>query len=313
MTLTSWDPGSPSLLPAIVCYADILGFRESSERALTSGEGDEFLQRIKHSLDVAYYWARKRATYGGIDEPPIFHLKLFTDNIVVAYPLRDIPRDFGEPELGAMLDILSDVQASLAADGFFLRGGVTVGEHYQDEDIVYGGAFLRAYDLDRSGTPPRLVIDPSVERLVSKHMSFYYGMTPPHHFRLLEDSDGKLFVNYLSAAVQFFPEYINHSLLEAHSKEISSNLRKYKTDPGVWKKYAWLATYHNYVCSTFANQAQDWGGAEAGPEEMTIRASAWRMRDHLIEYESRPEDLPPRPFDEDQLHKRVEDAEQNRS
>ena len=31
---TLWDPRSPSLRPAIVCYADILGFRAETQRAL---------------------------------------------------------------------------------------------------------------------------------------------------------------------------------------------------------------------------------------------------------------------------------------
>ena len=312
----SWDREPPSLLPAIVCYADILGFREMVEQAFESGEGDEFLRRIKHSLDRAYYWVHQRATRGGKADPPMFQLKLFTDNIVVAYPLRNLSQDFGEPELVTMLDILADVQASLAADGFFLRGGITVGEHYQDEDLVYGDAFLKAYDLDRSGTPPKLVIDHSVEYLISKHLSFYSGMVPPHHSYMLEDpnadsldsSHGKLFVNYLWAAVQFFPDFINHSLLEAHSKAVSSNLEKYASNPHIWTKYAWLATYHNYFCSTIANQAQGWDRTEADPEEMMVRANTWRTRDHLIDFNARPRDLSPHPFDEEQLRQRVANA-----
>ena len=35
-----WDPKSPSLLPTIVCYADILGFRGMTEPAHELGEDD---------------------------------------------------------------------------------------------------------------------------------------------------------------------------------------------------------------------------------------------------------------------------------
>ena len=52
----------------------------------------------------------------------IFDMKVFTDNIVVAYPLRDPYHDDGEIELGTFLMLFARVQASLAADGFFLRG-----------------------------------------------------------------------------------------------------------------------------------------------------------------------------------------------
>ena len=106
MMTTSWDPKSPLLLPTIVCYADILGFREMTERAFELGKERKFLSRIKHSLAVAYGQVRHFATLGGAD-PPIFDMKVFTDNIVVAAPLRDPSRDLGEPELGTLLKLFA--------------------------------------------------------------------------------------------------------------------------------------------------------------------------------------------------------------
>ena len=52
--IMSWNPKSPRLRPAIVCYADILGFRDMTERALEFDKGEAFLQRIKRSLSKAY-------------------------------------------------------------------------------------------------------------------------------------------------------------------------------------------------------------------------------------------------------------------
>ena len=150
---TRWDPESPSLLLAMVCYADILGFRDMTDRALESGEGTEFLRSIKHSLSAAYDKLRKAQTLDGMI-PSMFDMKVFTDNIVVAYPLRNQVLVFGEYELGSLLMLFAQMQASLAADGFFLRGAIAAGEHYQDQDIAYGEALLEAVDLDKSGSPP---------------------------------------------------------------------------------------------------------------------------------------------------------------
>ena len=146
---TGWDPESPSLLPALVCYADILGFRSMTDSALKSGEGTEFLGRIKSSLAAAYEKVRLTRTLDGM-VAAIFDMKVFTDNIVVAHPVRD-PNSGGEPELATLLMLFAQVQAGLAADGFFLRGAITAGKHYQDDDIVYGDALLEAVDLDKSG------------------------------------------------------------------------------------------------------------------------------------------------------------------
>lgn len=305
---SNWDPESPLLLPVIVCYADILGFGKLSACALESGLGNEFLRQIKHSIAMAYEKVSDFIENVGVD-PPILEMKAFTDNIVVAHPIRDLPQDYGEPELGTLLTLFADVQASLAASGFFLRGAITAGGHYQDEGIVYGDALLEAVKLDEPGAPPRLVIGLSVERLILKHFTFYHGWTPPHYFHLLQDPyDDKLFVNYLAPAYEFFPDYINHSLLEAHGRAVSNNLLKYKSDPNILRKYTWLATYHNYVCDTFANLAQSWGGLEANPMDMAARANAWRMRDYLIDFEAPPEIQPPQPLDEEGLRKRVEAA-----
>ena len=115
---TGWDPESPSLLPAIVCYADILGFRALIERAYESGKEEEFLRQVKHSLAAAHEALRQAAKLGR-DFPAVFDIKFFTDNIVVAYPLRDQRSNFGEPELGTLLMLFAQVQASLAWDGFF--------------------------------------------------------------------------------------------------------------------------------------------------------------------------------------------------
>ena len=170
---TTWNPESPSLAPSIVCYADILGFRNMTEQAIESGTEGEFLLRIKHSLAKAYDKVREWAKLRG-DVHPIFDMKVFTDNIVVAHPLQNPSLDLGEPELGTLLMLFAQAQASLAADGFFLRGAIAEGRHYQDYDIAYGKALLEAVDPDKSGGPPRLVIASSVEHLIVRHLLAWY-------------------------------------------------------------------------------------------------------------------------------------------
>ena len=115
-----WNPDAPALRPAIVCYADLLGFRAETQRAIGNGCGNEFLQKIKVALEKAYGIVRAAKT-GVIEGRSILDMKVFTDNIVVAYPLRDPYHDDGEIELGTFLMLFARVQASLAAGGFFLR------------------------------------------------------------------------------------------------------------------------------------------------------------------------------------------------
>ena len=301
---TGWDPKAPSLQLAMVCYADILGFRSMTERAIASGGGTEFLGRIKQSLAAAYEEVRQTQTLDGM-VPSIFDMKVFTDNIVVAYPLRNLSIDGGEPELGTLLMLFAEVQAGLAEDGFFLRGAITAGEHYQDDDIAYGEALLEAVDLDKSGGPPRLVIGSSVEPLISEHLAWYADGSAPHLDALLEDPrDERLFVNYLDVAFDFFTDAgINHELLAAHRENVLKGLQEHEFNPQVRPKYEWLATYHNYVCRTFASRYPVQGHEDSDPEMGAASEQAQRALEYLIPQEE--VDQFPRPLDAQRLQQRL--------
>ena len=257
--LPRWDPDSPRMLPAIICYADILGYRGMAEEAFNSSDPTQFLLALKRSLKTAYGIVHRAQTHEwGGDSLSFFEMKIFTDNIVVAYPLYDPGHDLGEPELGDLLMTFSNFQASLASDGFFTRGGLTFSDHYQDDSIVYGEAFLEAYDLDQKGGMPRLVIGSSLEELLAEQLNAYGDGPAPHHEHLLEDpKDNVLFINYLEVAFDYLAEgYIDFDLLEAHKKNVEKGLRDHAACPSVREKYEWLATYHNYICREFGEEPQ---------------------------------------------------------
>ena len=304
---TRWNPKSPSLLPAIVCHADILGFRAMTEGALKSGKEEEFLIRIKRALSEAYGKVRKAQNLG-YELPPRFDMKVYTDNVVVAHPLRAPFIDHGEPELGTLLMLFAEVQASLAADGFLLRGGIAAGMHYQDDDIAFGEALMEAVDLDRTGSSPRLVIGDSVKPLISKQLESYGdSWWVPHYQQILEDPrDERLFVNYLGVAFEHFPDGpIDWKLLEKHREKILAGILRYESDTRVWPKYRWAAVYHNYVCNTFAAQFPDHGDGEMDPEQMAASSEAQHAVDYLIPDNTLTEDLVPRQLDARRLRQRL--------
>ena len=294
----NWDPKSPSLRSTLVCHADILGFRARTESAIKSGKANEFLLEVKNALDVAYQEMHDAAGFYGANTPN-FEMKVFTDNIFVASPIHHLAEDYGEPELGYMLMLFASVQAGLAAKGFFLRGAITAGQHYQDENIVYGEALLEATALDETGKPPRLVIGDSVKPLIKKHLSWYPDSSwAPHHHHLLEDTgDGRLFVNYLTAAFEDFPdEKINYQLLEKHAAKVKEGLQEHGSSTPAGKKYEWVATYHNYVCETLAERYQLPSGWVHSPDGADMWTEAERVLDYLVPLNADAAEQPPRPF-----------------
>ena len=303
----SWDPTMPSLLPAMVCYADILGFRAMTERALSSGKQAEFLREVKRSLAAAYEKMRDMAKLGDEDRPPIFDMKVFTDNIFVACPAVDPRRDLGEGELHTLLMHFAEMQARLAAEGFLLRGAIAAGQHYQDQDIAFGEALLEAVDLDKSGGPPRLIIAPSVEPLILRHLSWYGPGQAPHYDELLEDPrDEKLFVNYLGVAFEHFPDGpIDFDLLKAHREVVTKGLQEHDPGTSVYEKYAWAAAYHNYACRAFAESHQYPGAEEVDIYCGAVELDAQRVLEYLVPFEETP-DQSPRLLDARRLEERLD-------
>jgi len=247
--------GPSKLINSFVLYADILGYSELSKQAIKDGRGEEFLNRLRNALTTAYTMVRTRSA--GHRGPDSFAVKVFTDNIVIGYPLRDVKWDLGEPEFGHILSMFEEYQARLAMDGFFIRGGITYGSHYMDDDIVFGDALLEAVSLDKGGGAPRLSLAPSALELVRGQLSFYGGQVPatPHYHDLLQDADDVIFLNYLSEAFIDWPEGgILFEIFEQHKKTVIEGLTKYKAFPGIRAKYEWAARYQNFVCEEFAKR-----------------------------------------------------------
>jgi len=237
----------PQLQLSWVCYADILGYKQLTEDAINNGECQNFLNTLNEALSHSYNRIQRLLVNG---EKAIWAVKTFTDNIVIGYPARNADINDGVPEFVSVLNIFMEFQAGLAMKGFFLRGGVAFGEHYMDEDIVFGEAFLEAVKQDRRGGPPCISLAPSAIERFKKIADYYkYPHSTPHYESLLKDADGSIYLNYLSEAIRDFPDFeIYFDLIKKHNKQIVRGLINYKAKPDIRAKYEWLARYHNFFC-----------------------------------------------------------------
>ena len=75
--------GPPKMLPSILCYADILGYKKLSEESLHSEKGDQFLNKLHGALSQAYERIREHAK--GFGDEEFSCIKVFSDNIVIGY------------------------------------------------------------------------------------------------------------------------------------------------------------------------------------------------------------------------------------
>ena len=274
------------MVPSFVCYADILGYTQLSTEAINANQGEEFLSRLRSALSEAYSRVRRQAKNWG-DDLDFFGLKIFTDNIVVGYPVPNLS-GLGESELGDIFSIFAEFQVGLAMKGFLARGGIAFGNHYMDDEIVFGDALLEAIAQDKGGGPPRITLAPSAVELLKRHIGFY-GEThwAPQYRDALSDSDGTIFLNYLDEAFLAYPDGgIFFEVIEGHKDTIVEGLKKYKGNPGVRSKFEWAARYHNFVCTEFAETHSVPYSPDADEALAAAAKEAQELNNHLVDIES---------------------------
>ena len=122
MTTAIWNSDSPVLRETFVCYADIFGFRNRMERAFEADAGTSFLKLIKRSLTAAYKEVRQVKDLLVVSGETC-DMKVFTDNIVVAYTAQHLEITFGEREFLTFLNLFARLQAVLTSDGILAPRG----------------------------------------------------------------------------------------------------------------------------------------------------------------------------------------------
>ena len=279
---------STNMVPSFVCYADILGYSQLSIDAIKSSQGEQFLSKLRNALSKAYERVKESAKdWSGGD---CFSIKIFTDNIVVGYTTPSYIENggYGESELGCIFSTFAEFQVGLAMEGFLIRGGIAFGNHYMDDEIVFGDALIEAVSQDKGGGPPRISLAPSAVQLLQRHLGFYGEASfSPQYEATLTDSDGTTFLNYLDEAFLAYPDGgIFFEVIEGHKNTIIDGLQKYKGNPGIRSKYEWAARYHNFICQEFVNRHPIPYGPDADEFLAAAAEEAQLLTKHLINFEA---------------------------
>ncbi|GIX59797.1 hypothetical protein BPADB04_48270 [Bacillus paranthracis] len=247
--LPKYNSDNPSLLESIVCFTDILGFSNLIINTPNRQSGNHLLKNLHEILTNQYALMREMNPYG--------HFKTFTDNVILAYPrFQD-----GEGQSGSLFMSFIDYQLEMTLNGYFLRGGIALGDYYGDDDFAYGPALIEAHDLECSkASYPRIILSDNMVKMVCEHLDYYAPLTfAPQFSHLLKDADGSCFVNYLYGLHEMFicgdrsdedfNSYVDQ--LKKHKDIVEEKLQQFSNNPKLYAKYEWVAQYHNYYCEQY--------------------------------------------------------------
>ena len=232
--------GQPRARLSVVAYFDLLGFTQQIRDADEQGRSDELLQRLAALI---------KDWYGqDVSMHAPWEVSAFSDNVVMAYPLYS--DDELEGEMAWLQGHLSLLQIAFAFEGFFLRGGLAVGDVYVDSTIVYGKAFLDAVEAEKKANWPRIVFAPSAIEYVHKHLGYYGSVeSAPANRHIFIDEDGEWVLDYLEDVWQDLTEPPIFDWLKKHHDVVAQKLKEFASNAKILAKYQWVARYHNHTCA----------------------------------------------------------------
>lgn len=224
----------------VVTFIDILGYKNMVEK--TIGCNNEAIKL----LDIMNYISvEKKTNYTGmLNQNSIGkEISIFSDSIVISYPI-----DLGGSLFYILIDLIH-LQIELINNGILFRGAVVIDELYHNDNIIFGPAMLRAYELEsEKAIYPRIIIEPGTidEGIKFKAPQNSFDDEAGYILSLLrqDDYDGYYFLDYLKQYQELDDPYYYYVMLESLRGMIYKAFMEIK-DEWVLKKYKWLRKYYN--------------------------------------------------------------------
>jgi hypothetical protein len=259
------EAGKPVHRLSYCAFLDILGFSARLRASYRANEEDDLLQQFHKIFD-----RRINSLKSEVNES-LLYFKSFSDNVLLAHP--QFSEDL-ESEFGFILWSILEYQYEMALQGFFIRGGLSVGKLFVDENSVYGEALLDAYELETNvAVNPVVVLSDDAMKLVDLHLSYYMGESAPQARSVLVNADGRYFINYLSECIleNSEGEWLDIASLRKHKVQIEKALVQYAAQPAVFAKFSWLAAYHNYFCESVSSANDYTDDLKVGSDLASVR------------------------------------------
>jgi hypothetical protein len=142
---------------AYVAFLDVLGFKEMVRKEKLREKLENFFKITKENFKIIEAAKKEIRKF------------ILSDSIILVVEIDN--DSFGNFE--KLLRAIKNLQADLALEDIWLRGAVSYGDvHLSDsgdeEKIIYGDGYIRAFELENKAIYPRVIIDPRIVSLLKK-------------------------------------------------------------------------------------------------------------------------------------------------
>lgn len=217
-----------------LCYFDVLGYKEYMRNKANSHK--------KYLINMLLSNGAIGSQISRLNAPFPIHYKVYSDNFLIYFEKGNVSE---YDALKLLAKLMRKIQTRLLCDSkMIIRGGITIGEFYADDKIIFGEGLIRAYELESSyAKNPRIIIDPNCfKEDVSKL---------ENDKDLLKDIDGLYYINYFynkdflklncGYIISLINTYCHYQDKEINADQISQREK-------VISKYLWMLIKFNEAC-----------------------------------------------------------------
>jgi hypothetical protein len=221
-------------------FIDILGFRNFVKGLLGASDAAA-LRDVLHKIHAP---AGDPTVSWDID----FRAQSISDAIAISTTTMGLYR---------LLEAIEKLAVDLLREGYFIRGGLVCGSLYHDDSMVFGDAFVRAYDLERTiARYPRVIISKEVmQNIQSMGVGFFADGKKRYDAFIQQADDGPYYVHVLRTVADEIqrvqienlnkrPEEQTQLADYAHMQDmIQRRLDEAAYEPRHFEKVQWFAKY----------------------------------------------------------------------
>lgn len=224
-----------------VAFIDFLGVKEM----IANDDDGKLLIVFRAACKAALHMCKKILN----DEDEVT-IKMFSDNLVLCKRIYN-PDSKTYDVQGAVRRVL--VAASLFqyfvldTIGVLVRGGITIGELYIDNMMVWGQALVDAYRIEsQTAIYPRIVVDP-------KLIAGEYADILLSYDSIEKDLDGLYYLNYIHMVWKVHKIKSYEETLDKFVESNREELEKHGDLADVIQKRKWQAEYLRMIASRWIN------------------------------------------------------------
>lgn len=236
-------------------FLDILGFK-SMLTAIESQPSSVRTARLISALNFMSEEVREPAYSSDLpvyEQTPegILEKELGDPRLTYVSDCVIVSTEHTQEGLFALCRKVSKIWLDLAWDGFFCRGAISEGLLFHHRDIVFGSAYLQAYQLESTAVYPRVIFDNSIIKSAGGFPAAFPLRPPTSEIA----NDGLCYLRYFP--YHFFPPYTNDwtNFLLGVRAHITKSLAE--TSAPVRDKYVFLQKEFNFCVNMYRDMLED--------------------------------------------------------